>query len=239
MNDWNIYGEYYDSLYEDYHEDLEFWKTCWDPSWESVMEIGTGTGRFISLLKEIGVKEYVGLDTAIQMLNQIPKEYASECCQWFCKDLLDFETKKHFDLIIYTFNTFSYILSLEQAAKHLLKCKALLNEKGLIAIDFTSYDRTYSEEEFAAKKDNTAAVVEYDYKYDPVEMIETRYLKYIKDGQVVDKWQLDRRRYISEEILKIAESVGLAIHKYEKTEIALGKYNTSLFLKSNDLETVS
>jgi len=222
-DDYEIYTAIYDIFYHT-HIDTEILDSVWKSSWTHVLEIGVGTGRLIPFFKKKPLLKYVGLDVSAKMIDQIDKRLLNDTYTCFCMGIRDYQSRDKFELIHYSYNTFNYMLSVEEASQELSKSVELLADDGVILLDLTfpgcvtrgiSPDYQVREQ---VTEEHITHLLKCKDAYDSESQIETRYLKYLKlEGNQLREelnWTSSRRFYPILELLQIADSVGLSLISY-------------------------
>lgn len=220
---YQIYTNVYDLFYHT-HIDTEILDKAWKSSWTHVLEIGVGTGRLIPYYKSKSLQKYVGLDLSPEMISQIDQTLLNDSYNCFCMSIQDYQNQEPFELIHYSYNTFNYILSLEEASQELSKCSELLTDEGMVLLDMTfpgcvtrGVSPDYQTRERVVE-DRFTHLLKCKDQYDVDDRIETRYLKYLKlaGEELIEElnWTSKRRFYPLLDLLPIAESVGLSIVSY-------------------------
>ena len=139
MGNFDKWSKFYDTLYYNYKDDIEFYKKQSKKIKGKVLEIACGTGRiYLELLKD-GVDAY-GIDVSEGMLKVLkskannlklkPKVYRA--------DYRDFRLKHKFSLIIFPFTSFLLNLTINDQLKTLRNIKNYLLPNGKLIVDFFS-----------------------------------------------------------------------------------------------------
>lgn len=233
---YDTYTVVYDIFYNA-HIDIETLESVWQPSWKHVLEVGVGTGRLIPYYRKKLLLKYVGLDISPKMIDQIDRHLLNETYTCRCMSLRDYESQDKFELIHYSYNTFNYILSVEEASQELSKSLKLLANNGVILLDMTfpacvtqgiSSDYKIREQ---ISEGHITHLLKCKDAYDPSSKIETRYLKYLclEDNKSIKElnWTSVRKFYPLLDLLQIADSVGLSIvnyHTYGGESRFFGRY---------------
>ena len=89
--------------------DEQFWKPAEVESHHSILELGTGTGIFLSYLEYKGIKNFKGIDSDPKVIDFMPKTIAENvtiCDIWLALE----QSKDRFDRIVMldVFEHFSY-----------------------------------------------------------------------------------------------------------------------------------
>ncbi|MFO7809833.1 MAG: class I SAM-dependent methyltransferase, partial [Candidatus Delongbacteria bacterium] len=66
---------------------------------DNIIEIGCGNGAGAEYLKDL-YSHYTGIDISSKLIQIAKKNYASENAEFFCSDILQFEEKTKYDLIV-------------------------------------------------------------------------------------------------------------------------------------------
>ena len=136
-NPYKLYSQVYNQFYSE-HIDTDFLNRVWSSSWQSILEVGVGQGRLIPFFTQHSIKQFVGLDISEDMIAKIPADYLADArvtCE--ASDFLQYATNQKFDLILYAYNTFNYMLTLDQAYQQLKQCCNYLTDDGMIFFDLT------------------------------------------------------------------------------------------------------
>ena len=217
-NQYKLYSTIYTKFYSE-HVDTEFLNRVWKSSWKSILEVGVGQGRLIPLFLAHPIKEFIGLDISEDMIAKIPSKYLSDSkvtCEKY--DFLTYETDQKFDLILYTYNTFNYMLTLDEAYQHLKQCSRYLNDDGVIFFDMTFpvclRKGIGSISTVEATEGNQKYVLKTEHFYrleDNQERREFQCLIY-EDGVQKEslEWQVYRRYYTIENMISLGRMLNLS-----------------------------
>jgi len=218
LTGYELYSQVYSKFYNA-HVDTDFFDRVWKSSWQTILEIGVGQGRLIPFFSSHKISRYVGLDISEDMLAKIPDEYLSnERVQCSCCDFLNYEDSAKFDLIVYSYNTFNYLLTLQEAHQHLAQCIKYLNEGGVIYFDMTFpvclRNGIGSVSESRSHHEQQEYVVKTQHFYDLKGSHEKRIFQcdIYKNQAKVDtlEWQSHRRYYTIEEMIGLGRTAGLS-----------------------------
>jgi SAM-dependent methyltransferase len=132
-------GKFYDAYEEgatskpdDRKDELNFWLNAAKKYPGEILEIACGTGRITSFLAKHGFK-ITGLDYSLSML-EAAKEKAPDI-EWINADMRKFNINKKFDLIFIPYNSFLFLLTIEDAIACLDCIRNHLKPKGKFILD--------------------------------------------------------------------------------------------------------
>jgi SAM-dependent methyltransferase len=136
MNDnFNLYGKYYDLLYEDkdYNQESVYISECIKSYYscaKTILEFGSGTGKHGLMMQKLGYDIY-GLERSPEMI-EVARRQGFHCEK---ADIADFEIGRKFDVVMSLFHVLSYITEngeLEEVFRNASKC---LSSGGLFIFD--------------------------------------------------------------------------------------------------------
>jgi ubiquinone/menaquinone biosynthesis C-methylase UbiE len=132
-------GKFYDAYEEgatnkpdNRNNELNFWLNAAKKYPGEILEIACGTGRITSFLARHGFK-ITGLDYSLSML-ETAKEKAPDI-DWINADMRKFNINKNFDLIFIPYNSFLYLLTIDDAITCLECIRNHLKPKGKFILD--------------------------------------------------------------------------------------------------------
>jgi SAM-dependent methyltransferase len=103
--------ELYHQHHTGYQEDLPYWLTLADDAAGPVLELGCGTGRVFSQLRQEGIP-VIGLDNDLRMLEYLKN--LDPTAQVFLADLTRFQLGRTFPLILLPCNTYSTLTAAQR-----------------------------------------------------------------------------------------------------------------------------
>jgi len=217
-DEYQLYSQIYPLFYSE-HVDRNFFDRVWQPTWKNIMEVGVGQGRLIPHFLSYDIEHFVGLDISEAMLEKIPTAYLENPrCHCLHHDFLEFESPRKFDLITYTYNTFNYMLTLEDAHRHLTHCRNLLSKDGVVYFDMTFppclRNGTTSQTKSHVQEGGRQYQLKTQHSYDIKGNLEHRLFtcNIIDDGRPVQEleWGSYRRYYTVEDMISIGRALGFA-----------------------------
>jgi len=239
---YQLYSQVYHLFYTQ-HKDTLFLERIYSPLWRNVLEVGVGQGRLVPFFLEHGVENFTGIDISSEMLERIPAEYQRTGQTRFVHDdFLEYGTNQKFDFILYAYNSFNYILSQEDAYRHLQQCCRYLKPNGTIFLDLTFpnclRNGIGSKSRLQAEENGRAYEIMIEHGYDMQQQQEQRlftcdvYDCVSEQRQKVDtvQWISNRRFYTIEDILSLARSMGLSPINMEMYLSEDGKYYDGFFI---------
>ncbi|MDF2607114.1 MAG: methyltransferase [Bacillales bacterium] len=163
---YELLAYYYDDLMKDV--EYENWLSFFENNCKSfdldknieILDLGCGTGIFISLLLEMNYKNVYGLDLSDEMLS-VAYERLEEQGQYatlFQGDMTEFELDKQFDVIIIFCDGLNYIKSKDDVIKTFRQVKKHLRPGGLFMFDVHSIYKIIT-----AFNNQTYSIVEEDF----------------------------------------------------------------------------
>lgn len=131
------WADYYDYIYSEKGEDIQFYLDEIENTNGRILEIGIGTGRIYLDALENGADIY-GFDISKEMLERTREKAEKRSLKPRIKQakMEEFEYSKEFDLIIIPFNTFLHNLTIDEQISTLENCKDHLKENGRLMLDF-------------------------------------------------------------------------------------------------------
>lgn len=234
---YSIYSKIYDQFFslEDYKIDIEFMERN-IVNFNNILEIGVGSGRLLSYFKTKTPASYIGIDSSVDMIKNIPEDFLQDNFRFTSENFISVPEEKKFDLILFSYNTFNYLLSQGEAYSYLFKSEKLLNENGAILLDITIPDsKIYGNTvDFKLYKSKTKEKIVYELwkkeHYQPFDHIEIREMKYLissKPQTEALRWKLERRIWTPEAIAELIKPLNLSIMK---SEIYRSKFDNGYFL---------
>lgn len=142
MDRFNLYAKYYDLLYQDkdYNGEVEYLQKLIKQSFSddklTLLELGCGTGNHAKIFSEKGY--FVeGVDLSSQMIK-IAKEKNREDDNlfFFEGDIINYRSKRKFDVVLSLFHVVSYQDTNEKIQKTLQTAHYHLKPDGLFIFDF-------------------------------------------------------------------------------------------------------
>ncbi|MFA5311964.1 MAG: methyltransferase domain-containing protein [Methanomassiliicoccales archaeon] len=138
-DEYEQFAKYYDIWYEDFTEDVEFYKQMAEATGGPVLECMCGTGRVLVPLAKEGL-EIAGFDLSYAMLDKLTvklellDEEMQECVHIGHADIRDFLCDRKFKLIVIPFNSFLHLLETEDQEAALKNVADHLDEEGRIVL---------------------------------------------------------------------------------------------------------
>lgn len=132
-------SKYYDIWYEDFVEDVEFYKRLAERTGGPILECMCGTGRVLLPLAQAGY-EITGFDKSYAMLDHLTAkidlldEELQENIRIGHGDICNFQCNKKYRLIIVPFNSFLHLLETEEQEAALRNIAANLRADGQFVI---------------------------------------------------------------------------------------------------------
>lgn len=158
--DW-FNSKYYHILYKDRndYEANNFIKNIVDSlqfhTSTRVLDLACGKGRHSVQLKKY-YTQVVGVDLSDESIKYAKSNYAEDSLDFFVADMRTYNSDIKYDAIFNLFTSFGYFSDTEDNIKVLSSCYNLLNNKGILVIDFLNalkVKNTFIKEE-AKKIDN-------------------------------------------------------------------------------------
>jgi SAM-dependent methyltransferase len=226
LSEWHLYSQIYDTYYGKYRADMEYLQRIWQRDWQSILEVGAGTGRLLPFLQKQDVRKYVGLDNCKDMLDVAYQKAPPSEFKLINADLLQIDPVQEYDLILYAFNTANYILDAPSFEKHLGACAFALRSGGRVFLDlYIPFALRRSDNDAYGLRErviNNGSIYElYDRRfYDHQLRIEERHhtSRELQDGRLYAEvvFKTWRRYYSLDEIQAIAQRVGMRVHTVEQ-----------------------
>ena len=132
-----FFARFYDLIYENIRSDVdeEFFLNKIKDVNGSILEIGTGTGRFFTRALESG-KNIYGIDISSEMISILLKRISVKDHYRISKQgITDFEFSRKFDLIIAPFRVFMHLLEVDEQLAALDNVFNHLADKGKFIFD--------------------------------------------------------------------------------------------------------
>ena len=140
MNDYDEIAQYYDSMYSDRKDDIEFYVELAGQASAPVLECGCGTGRILLPIAQSGI-EIWGFDSSARMLSiaerkteALPRNLRDRV-RLLKQDMHMFDLSRSFPLCIVPFRAFQHLLSVEEQDQVLMSLHRHLDRKGKLALD--------------------------------------------------------------------------------------------------------
>lgn len=129
---------YYDSENASKTDDLPFYQALNERFGEPILCVGSGTGRVVFPLVQAGSR-VVGVDPSHEMLRRAREaakalSITGEQADWIRSDIRDLALAEHFSLIIFPYNGFMHLHSVEDQLAALKKMAGHLAPGGVIAL---------------------------------------------------------------------------------------------------------
>lgn len=138
MENFKLYSQYYDLLYEDkdYLAEVEYVDQlikAYKPNSKSILELGAGTGKHAFLLVEKGY-QILGVERSADMVAIANKEQ-NENVSFDVADITNFNLNKSFDVATSLFHVISYLTDNKSLIQTFKNVNLHLNEDGLFIFD--------------------------------------------------------------------------------------------------------
>lgn len=138
MENFKLYSQYYDLLYEDkdYLAEAEYVDQlikAYKPNSKSILELGAGTGKHAFLLAEKGY-QILGLERSADMVA-IANQTIHENVNFKIADIVDFKTDQLFDVATSLFHVVSYLTDNKSLIQTFKNVNAHLNTNGIFIFD--------------------------------------------------------------------------------------------------------
>ncbi len=140
-DDYTLYPELYDLVYEDYVEDIAFYVAEAQRAHGRCLELGCGTGRVLIPVATAGV-EVVGIDASAPMMIRARKRVAALPDEVRARitlrdgDMRSFELAERFALIYVPFRAFLHLLTVQDQIAALENIRRHLLPGGRLALNF-------------------------------------------------------------------------------------------------------
>jgi SAM-dependent methyltransferase len=135
-----LYVKYYNLLYKDknYFDEYKYILKIIEKSGQgkngAILDIGCGTGRYLSLFKKDGFNVY-GIDISESMIKE-SKRYLCQEDNLLCCKASDFNFNRKFDVIVSLFHVISYQADADELEKVFMNIAKHLKNNGLFIFDF-------------------------------------------------------------------------------------------------------
>jgi len=134
-DNFNLYGKYYDLLYEDkdYDQESVYISECvksYHPDAKTILEFGSGTGKHGLIMQKLGYDVY-GLERSLEMI-EVAQRQGFHCER---ADIEDFEIGRKFDVVMSLFHVMSYITGNDVLGKVFRNASKCLSSGGLFIFD--------------------------------------------------------------------------------------------------------
>ncbi len=144
-DDYTLYPELYDTVYEDYLEDIPFYVDEAQRAHGACLELGCGTGRVLIPVASTGI-EVTGLDLSAPMIARARRKVAALPEEVRARitlvegDMRSFELPERFALIYVPFRAFLHLLSTQDQIAALQTIRRHLLPGGRLALNFFDPD---------------------------------------------------------------------------------------------------
>ena len=217
---YNFFPRIYDEFME--YADYSKWKDLvinitkkYNVPRDSILDLGCGTG---SLLLELNAdfSNLYGLDISENMIKKAKekaKKYQVDI-KFFRDDMITFERKEKFNVIVSFFDTLNHILSEEELLLHFKTVKNNLAGNGVYIFDYVDRDfmnEMFKNNIFVDKRENFTCIWQLSQD-DQIDFIESTYFVKNKNSTYDKVKEVYTKKIYSLEILKkIIEKSGLKI----------------------------
>jgi SAM-dependent methyltransferase len=139
LDEYEVMAKYYDVWYEDFTEDIEFYRGLAERSGGPVMECMCGTGRIMIPLADAGF-EVTGVDLSSSMLDRLSAKVeliggrVERNIEIVEGDVRSFHLDKRFRLAFVPFNSFLHLLRRKDQEDALRNIAAHLEKDGVLAL---------------------------------------------------------------------------------------------------------
>jgi SAM-dependent methyltransferase len=135
-------ADIYDFSYDDFTEDIDFYRNFASVSGGPVLELGAGTGRVAIPLAQAGY-EVVGLDASPAMLDRARRNLEATKLKKGRVDFVEgnmtaFDLDRRFGLVFIAANTFQHLLSTKDQAACMARVSRHLAPGGIFAMSIRS-----------------------------------------------------------------------------------------------------
>jgi len=132
------YAKFYDLLYQDkdYQKEVHFIDQLikqYAPHAKTILDLGCGTGKHISLLKKLGY-DVVGVDLSETMIQMAKENYKD--ISFHQADVRDIRLDHRFDVVISLFHILSYQNSNEDVNRYFKTIKEHMTSDGIAIFDY-------------------------------------------------------------------------------------------------------
>jgi len=246
-DNFGLYSKYYNLLYQKkkYFEEANYISDCikeFLPSASTILDFGSGTGRHGLVLQKLGY-DIFGIEKSKQMVDKA-LENGFSCEQG---DIIDFNSKKTYDVITSLFHVISYINDNASLIKVFSNAFSSLNNGGLFIFD-TWYSPAvyYQKPEARIKKIETEEIIVLRYAEPEIHTnkntVDVNYSVLVRDkigGQCIEFQEKHPMRHFSiPEIRLIANFTGFDLIKAEefltKNQPSINTWGVNFILKKNE-----
>jgi len=180
---YNFFPKIYDEFME--HADYNKWKDLvlniakkYSISQDTVLDLGCGTGSLLIKLKDCFSKLY-GLDISENMIKKAKEKAKTNetNIKFFHDDMVTFEMKEKFDVIVSFFDTLNHILSEEELLLHFETVKKALLNDGIYIFDYVDRDfmnEMFKNNIFVDERDNFTCIWQLSQE-EEIDFIESTY----------------------------------------------------------------
>jgi SAM-dependent methyltransferase len=139
LDEYETNSKYYDIWYEDFVEDIEFYKTIAERTGGPVLELMCGTGRIMIPLADAGL-EITGVDKSGAMLDVLSSKLeliggkVERNIDVIEGDIRTFKAERKFRLALIPFNSFLHLLNRKDQEDALANVRDHLETGGLLVI---------------------------------------------------------------------------------------------------------
>ena len=207
---YNFFPQIYDEFME--YADYSKWKDLvinitkkYNVPRDSILDLGCGTG---SLLLELNAdfSNLYGLDISENMIKKAKekaKKYQVDI-KFFHDDMITFERKEKFNVIVSFFDTLNHILSEEELLLHFKTVKNNLADNGVYIFDYVDRDfmnEMFKNNIFVDKRENFTCIWQLSQD-DQIDFIESTYFVKNKNSTYDKVKEVYTKKIYSLEILK-------------------------------------
>ncbi|MEM0449929.1 MAG: class I SAM-dependent methyltransferase [Methanomassiliicoccales archaeon] len=139
LDEYHVMAKYYDVWYEDFTEDIEFYRTLAERTGGPILELMCGTGRVMIPLADAGF-EITGVDRSSAMLDRLSAKVeliggrVERNIEVVEGDVRSFRLEKRYRLAIVPFNSFLHLIEKKDQVDALRNISRHLLDGGVLAL---------------------------------------------------------------------------------------------------------
>lgn len=212
-------GCFYDLIFQGSYrhsvqsQDIGFWQSIAQVHGSPILELACGTGRVTADLAEGGFL-CTGIDISESMLNAARTK--SQKAHWVQGDVRDFDLQTQFSLIIFPYDTFTHLHSLDDVRQCLSRVRQHLAPGGHFIVDFKNPyyifdilqnpDRIDPYSQFPDPQDGSLVTIKRRRQYHAWSQIHTMTLMFYRNGVQFAEEDLDLRIFWPQEIMTLLQA---------------------------------